>query len=245
MQTTNNIYNFTIQFTDDQKESILSAAGGLLDPDRKNEFFSCLAEIAYDCVFDKWHNQQPTPSKLGREFEKISRAVKRIKKVLESGQDVYEINNYLLYGIYKCLCKNQPAKIKSEPAEAIYKRREIKQNLNFLEKSLESTLEILKSNKEVKTADDLIRSLYYRLGIVYLEYFGKKPRTSVGGPLSAEPRKPGGPLIRFIKKYFEAVRASIPPEFASSYPDIIKQFSVKDDAIRHRIRQIDFPKIGL
>ena len=137
MPTADNIYNFSVQFTDEQKESILNAAVRLPDQHSKDELFTYLEIIARDFVIDKSHDKQPTPSDIKKDIRTINSAVKKINKVFETNQNIYQINNYIFMGIHKTISKKY-----LDGRNPLNAQSGIIQNLILLEKASESALEI-------------------------------------------------------------------------------------------------------
>ena len=247
MQAANNIYGFTVQFTEEQRDSMLEAAGGLPDQDREDELFTYLASIARDYVIDKAHLNQPQPSVYEREFDKLRSAAKKINRVLRTSPYIKEIHDYLFMGIYQNI-NEDPEKDGTPELDQAAERKmyEIVQSLILLEKSIDSAIENIQKRKESGQATESspIQSLFYRLCVVWHDYFGRNPGTSVGGPFSNAPGKAGGPFIRFVKEYLSAIVAPMSPEFRLSHPDIVNELSKDKESIRNRVRQVNFSKLG-
>lgn len=232
MPPTNNICDFTVQFTEEQKQSMLEAAGGLPDQDRKDELFKELSTIARDYVIFKSHGKPPNPSDIEHEFKALHNAIKKIKPVFFKGPYILQVHNYLVRGIYQNVDEDQAQDGNPELRQvAGNKMLEIVQNLILLEKSVDSVMKMLQEEKapkkEARQVDELIQTLFYRLYLVWEGYFARNPHTSVGQ------------FIRFVKKFFSAVVASMPTEFKSSHRDIVSELSKGEASIRYRIKQIN------
>jgi len=246
MPPTNNIHDFTVQFTEEQKQSMLEAAGGLPDQDRKDELFTYLSTITRDYVIAKTYFNQPQPNVIEREFDKL-RAAKKINQVLRTSPYMEQVHHYLFMGIYQNINEGPEKNGTPELFRVAAKRKyEIVQSLILLEKAVDSAKETIKKIKASgqTTEGDPVQSLFYRLCLVWRDYFNRNPGTSVGGPFSNAPGKAGGPFIRFVKEYLSAIVAPMSPEFRLSHPDIVNELSKGKGSIRSRIRQVNFSSLG-
>jgi len=212
---------------------MLDVVGGLSDPEREEDLFKNLEAIINDFISQLNHHYEPTPMELSKEFVKLTNALKSINEIMgfkisretprKSKIDIWDIHHYLDNGIAKVIREDNPKDNESsgdQNSQKIY--YEIIQSLILLDKSIDATKEIIKEKKSKKigrTKNIPLRSLIYKLCVVWTEYFGKKPSAHIPGP-----------FIRFIKSYFESIKQVM--------PELTRQLSVTDVALRDWVSNI-------
>jgi len=223
-----------ILFSNEQRERMLEAAGGLPNSEKTEDLFIYLQVMASDYLFKKLCGNQIMPYELEKIFKRLNSSARKIKKELyRYDNDLLppDISIYLVIGFY------------SQGADP-RKKKEMLEYLNLFEEVTAIALENIKGKKRISKAvrqsDEHIDKLYGHLCEAWMCFFKKRPGTSVGGPLSDSAGKAGGPFVRFIGEYFNSILNCLSRDFRESQPDIVKQLSISEEAIRHRIRKADF-----
>lgn len=228
-----------IKFRDEHKKHILKAAGGLPDPKYEENLFKYLEVAADDLINEMTQYRESTPTVIKRELIKLQNALKKINQIVgfnisgnesrKSKVSILDIQKYLCSAITEVT--KEGGHDKSEMVIDVSPQRryfDIIQNLTYMDKSVNAALLNL-NKKEIITGratEVPLRSLIYRLCVVWQDYFNRKVGTSVDYGTGA----PGGPLIRFINAYFGVLTDLV--------PELTTCLSVSGYSLREKIRDI-------